>query len=844
MQAHTISFLSSSLSSSSSYCAASVTLPRRELSIFFLNVPSSRSSFPSLSATRLVVSASLLRRKGTYGHRGKSFSLREKLVRKDVTHQVREKFSSASDSKSEFEQEHVGDVTDVNSGDDENGLGNSLDFERKEERHDDVVSKGSALWGEMDSWVERYKRDNEVWGFGTGPIFVIHEDSKKNIVRVDVNEDEIMKRNQIKLWSVRQKKIEEEEENLQVEFGVSSRFLRARAIADEIKSGEYKIPRNSSIAKFLGEGERVSQVDRICAVISQGKKTIMKLPPKLGFMVFLGIIVLWVMKKSLFTSDDNRIEMTSEENEMLNRKLKARRERSLMVKGSVEVLNNCSESKIDKRPELDKNELMKNVLKAKNSAKLTSGKFEKKVEEIRQMARRVRGFDVENFQSNHSNSNDMKVQLETNVSVDSLADVDTEATPNIQDSFSEKKHSPDVSLENPSLSGKNPVTVNPRIIRSVKEAREYLSRNWEISKDELHQPLCDSSSIQSSHDDGVVSVTKRGPTMSSRHNEAVGIKYNMENVSSPTENSDKIFCLEKNTNGHSHESFKANGSKLGFPSDDPELDDVAGSKDGLLKLGVKDHNSNIKDSSPNKEISNIKVVLESNSQNDAIKISNYNSIQMENGIPNNVLDPLLPASSVEPHYEDTIFPIEKDDDHLQTMSYSNDIFKDLESDDKKTQSSDNIDVPKCEKKSKHESESAKHSEAPVTSNWLDENFDVCLPVLEKIRDGVRENYKIAKKNAEEGKIVNTNLNELGLVGNDDELEWMSDDKLRDIVFQVRDNELAGRDPFHSMTDDDQSAFFNGLEKKAEKMNTKLLGLHDYLHSRIENLNYGAGTSFV
>lgn len=826
-----------------------------------------RSSFPSSFATRLVVSAGSLPRKGTSSHRGKSFSLREKLERRDATHQVRDKFSSASDSKLEFEQKHVGNATEVNSGGDENGLGSSLDFERMEEMHDDVVSKESALWRKMDSWVERYKRDNEFWGVGTSPIFVIYEDTKGNIVRVDVNEDEIVRRNQIKVWSIRKKNVEEEED-LQEEFGVSSRILRARVIAEYIKSGEYKIPRNSSIAKFLGEGERASQVDWIWAVISQGKK-VMKLPPKLGFMILLGFVVLWVVKKSSFRSDDNRIEMTIEEKEMLKRKLKARRERSPVVKGSVEVLNNSSESKIelDKRPELDKDELMKNVLKAKKMTKHTSGKFEKKVEEIRQMARRVREFELEKLQSDNSNLTDMKVQLETKVTVDSLADVDTEETPNAQDSIPEKKHSPDVSLENPSLSSNNSVTIKPRIIRSVKEAREYLSRNWEISNGELHQPLHDSSSIQSSHDDGVVNVMKGGHTMS-RHNEAVGIKCDMENVSSLTENSDKTFCLEKNTNGQLHESFRANEGRLAFPSDDPELEDVAGSKDGSLKLEVKDHSSNIQDNSSRKEITNIELVSESNSQNDVVKISNYNSIQMENGIPNNVgineisnkecstnedivmpvidssnidiaLDPLSQVSSVEPHYEDIIFPIEKNDDHSQTMSYSNDIFKDLECDDGKTQSNDNIDVHKCENKSKHESDGAKHSEAPVANNWLDENFDVCLPVIEKIRDGFRENYKIAKRNAEEGKIVNTNLNELGLVGNDDELEWMSDDKLRDIVFQVRDNELAGRDPFHSMTADDQNAFFNGLEKKADKMNTKLLGLHDYLHSRIENLNYGA-----
>lgn len=43
----------------------------------------------------------------------------------------------------------------------------------------------------------------------------------------------------------------------------------------------------------------------------------------------------------------------------------------------------------------------------------------------------------------------------------------------------------------------------------------------------------------------------------------------------------------------------------------------------------------------------------------------------------------------------------------------------------------------------------------------------------------------------------------------------------EIVFEVRDNELSGRDPFHLMGEEDKLAFFNGLEKKVEKEHIKL-----------------------
>jgi hypothetical protein len=70
---------------------------------------------------------------------------------------------------------------------------------------------------------------------------------------------------------------------------------------------------------------------------------------------------------------------------------------------------------------------------------------------------------------------------------------------------------------------------------------------------------------------------------------------------------------------------------------------------------------------------------------------------------------------------------------------------------------------------------------------------------------------------------------------------MKDDGLRDIVFRVRENELAGRDPFYQMDAEDKLKFFKGLEKKVEKENEKLVQVHEYLHSSIENLDYGAGS---
>ncbi|KAK1285159.1 hypothetical protein QJS10_CPB20g01816 [Acorus calamus] len=124
-------------------------------------------------------------------------------------------------------------------------------------------------------------------------------------------------------------------------------------------------------------------------------------------------------------------------------------------------------------------------------------------------------------------------------------------------------------------------------------------------------------------------------------------------------------------------------------------------------------------------------------------------------------------------------------------------------------------------------------------SWIEKNYHELEPIVKKIGDGFRESYMVAKEKAKDVTDLSTKITELGFNGDDDEMEWMKDGNLRDIVFRVRDNELSGRDPFHKMAAEDKQAFFVGLEKKAEKVNKKLSGLHEWVHSKIENLDYGA-----
>lgn len=128
---------------------------------------------------------------------------------------------------------------------------------------------------------------------------------------------------------------------------------------------------------------------------------------------------------------------------------------------------------------------------------------------------------------------------------------------------------------------------------------------------------------------------------------------------------------------------------------------------------------------------------------------------------------------------------------------------------------------------------------PNREKWMEDNFHEFEPIVDKIRGGFRKNYMVAREKVKEDINLVSELNMLQLDENESEFEWMKDEKLREIVFQVRENELMGRDPFYLMDAEDKALFFKGLEKKVEKENEKLHALHEYVHSNIENLDYGA-----
>lgn len=287
-----------------------------------------------------------------------------------------------------------------------NSMGLSSDFDDTSERVVESIGissknvefsgSDSALWDRLENWVELYKKDSEFWGIGSGSIFTVYQDYEGNVLRVSINEDEISRRDQVQAWSF------EEKEGVKKFSDLKSKIAHAKFIAKEIESGAYRIPKNSSIAKFIVAGKQTSSIDGIRSVPLQ-VKPLLKLFPRVGLTVLCCSSVLWVVT-TFFVKKIENVELSSKEIEMLRRKKKARMEEEVK-KSNVEVLQDVQKLPVgpfDKRPQLDRGELRQNIMQAKKLREnvtlsasssdfgVLDPEFDRKVREIQEMAKQAR----------------------------------------------------------------------------------------------------------------------------------------------------------------------------------------------------------------------------------------------------------------------------------------------------------------------------------------------------------------------------------------------------------------------------------------------------------------------
>lgn len=819
--------------------------------------------FRSVPSTNFQVSAHFGRRSNRQNY------LRKKLTqqpqRKQVSENLVHEFEAVDSSESNFNsfnetKDNLGKRSSLNNesafdnySEDVKNIERSIPdegFKQLESELRETKIGESIMWNKLESWVEQYKKDSEFWGMGTGPIFTIFQDAEGKVERVVVNEDEIIRRSRVDPLSGNETE-DMDEVNYKISF--------AKDLAREMENGSNVIPKNSSVAKFLLSGgeSHLNIMEKIRGVsLKPGTFSRMS---RVGVLVLCGLSVVWAIR-GLFKVGNDSKELTSLEKEMLRRKIKARKEEDEIVKGIVEVIQDPVEPKSMpfRRPQLDKEELVDRITKAKGSNSLMefqNMEFKDKIEEIRAMARHAReterndsltrNVDEEDHQGSeqlptHSATpeNDFPTQKEVRdrdsdetgdymsltdssndngQSIDEASDEKCETqilnvpkgTESLRLDMSNQKLVPESSdLNGTNLHSDGTVCQSSlienstrkkfRIIKSAKEAREYLSRKHHSVEVNQNEEVRDYE-----HSDIASPVT--------------GANLASDNASHILDLIDEVYDSSSLSQIDDF-SYPSEDYSKGSETAEGNVDVLNDLKKFRISSG---HEASISNKNggisfyniPGEKESDVRTSQTCNIENEIDGMSDSKSYEVDHGVsfPKEVSTPL--------------------ENHI-----SKDIGK-----------KENLIVPQEPATARaNEAKDRTAESAPLVNNgsWIEKNFHEFEPIVKKIGVGYRDSYYLAREKASKGLGSEMDLEQLKSDDAENELEWMKDEKLREIVFKVRDNELSGRDPFHLMEEEDKLAFFGGLEKKVEQENEKLLRLHEYFHSNIENLDYGAGNRCV
>ncbi|XP_022734040.1 uncharacterized protein LOC111287639 isoform X2 [Durio zibethinus] len=667
----------------------------------------------------------------------------------------------------------------------------------------------SVLLTKLEDWIDQYKKDTEFWGLGSGPIFTVLHDLEGNVKGVTVHEDEILKRLEF-----------EDMEKL------NSKVLYAKNLASEMERGENVIPRNSSVAEFVVSDQESSLVSGIHGVILH-PGFIPKLS-KVGGLVLGGLVVLWAVKK-LFVLGNKEVEYTKLEKEMLRRKIKSRKEREVLQKGSVEVVQTSVDppSVSFQKPKLDRQELRNNIFKAKAAtdklALLDSSGFqssksvdvESEIQEIKVMANKAR--ETEGREQSVVGKDEKEVSTTNNEFFNEMQAI--EAAEQGKVSYRTVESTYPCEPKDDGVKFLNGVASLDSRVRQVTDASiVQLSKDKQSTEEDLKNmkstlPLLVKEEVMQSP---IIPDNESYIAKSQLSKDKQNTGEDLKNMKST------IPLLVKEEVMQSpvipdNESYIAKSPSFG--------------KKPRVILSVKEAREFLSTKS-NKE---------------------FNPEPMVKDVQESVPGLMLPSNKRSGRSTKQItdennkmFPHAISSGESESMPSENACQHAIQGDKESVHSEENDE--ECTEEvhqqppfSSQESTGmiAEQRQSVKMENWIENNFHEVEPVLKKIGDGFRENYMVAREKVGDQLNMHTEITQLCTNEDESELEWMKDDRLREIVFQVRENELAGRDPFYLMDAEEKLAFFQGLENKIEKENEKLSHLHEWLHSNIENLDYGA-----
>lgn len=758
------------------------------------------------------------------------------------------------------------------------------------------ILRESVLWNKLEGWVEQYKKDVEFWGIGKGPVFTVFKNSEGKIEKVVVNEDEILRRSGLDPLSYK-----EGETDFVVLTEVNSRISHAKTLARQIENGNHQLHGNSSVVKFVtsdGESSITTSLvegNKPGNGLSSGFRNFIQeatsrpdVVPKLsrvGIFVVFGIFLVSAVKH-MFAVGGHRQEYTSLEKEMLRRKIKARREIERNMVSSIEVIDDHTEPQNVhiKRPQLDKLELLNDIAKIREtqaSAEFSGNHplsldFEHKIQEIREMARHARELEKRDTSaeiSDDEGDQPLKQLSKEKEMMQKLSSMDETSRKEVSNGSGELTEDPNgTKLLMPSaLDSKDGLPVD---LTSPQNGWTGMGKvaSMEVTSDaEYHTgDVVDKTSVFHSFD--AVEETKQSSTTNNnicKPSEVSATKRFriIQSVEEAREYLSKKHDKEEATIEHEARAIEEADEVLNKPSDDKSVAktslrfDSNKMLDSFTPTGTEDFIHATEELSPEKAEyyrppnRNPKTKSQGKEQEVAVGVSssteaesslslfpenlgtNAEMGQQQNG--NCKSSPLLVpletsnlSSSPSISWEDSALKKKQSSPPKETAQGINETggielkVPVISSDKKNCSNVEDLALPENQQ------------------NWIEKNFHEVEPIVKKIGAGYRDNFMVAKEKTNQDTSLKVDMKKLIPDQDGSEFDWMKDEKLKEIVFKVRDNELAGRDPFHLMHDEEKLAFFTGLEKKVEQENAKLLNLHEWIHSNIENLDYGEGSGFV
>lgn len=762
-----------------------------------------------------------------------------------------------------------------------------------------------VMWNKLENWVQQYKKDTQFWGVGTGTIFTVYQDSGGKVERVDVNEDEIFRRSKVQPALFRDAAADDMSEvNEKISFAKSlaremefgnNVIPKNSSVTKFLISDEGKLDNVlKGISGFSLNPSSYKMLPQIGIAVSCGLIAVW------GLKMLFGA---WNNEQGYTRLEK---EMLRRKREARMKKEKDVKGSVEVVQKSIEHNTDFSTERPQFNKEKLMSSIMK-ARESHNkpalpeyscSQQIIDTQFDYKIQEIKEMARRARESEEKDNLPNKDddeadsdtfdaffNENDVVEQPHLG-SLGFQMDLDEyggdtrdhrkteEPTPldsiendarilscvtakSPTDSLSSTENQSDLMHDASLLNNVNGITeqsaipgglsskprekyvkTKSRIIMSVKEAREYLSRKTTKCKD---------------NQESIVASVKQVDTLSTNLMEKKGVGHVNQKSDDSSEFLKDSNCERKKA------VIQERIAACVEPVDTLSTDLMEKKTAGCVNQKSHDSCEFLEDPSCKRKkslpIDNNSVAARDSTAIDSgdLDLSSHDGGHCESSV-NRLTDLALPigasdseSSSDQDDNNKLISPsiLLEESTTCQDSSFTNaPAVPAMEIPEDVKKGVADLNIP--ETHSGHKRNDKSEETAPLVNkeNWLEKNFHVLEPVIKKMQIGFRDNYLVAKDKPNQELDAKTNHLHLETSKYGGELEWMRDERIKEIVFKVRDNELAGRDPFFQMSNEDKLAFFDGLEKKVEQENKQLLDLHEWLHTNIENLDYGTGSKLL